>query len=159
MLIFSKKSADNLVLINLLNQVWKLKYSYIDIYPRLSRSIKDEYTNVLLIALATASLKHADMVARAFVLLEEDPSSDRQTNEATPNLIEFFREQMGKEQLAMKLDQQIAGLVKDENLQFEFSCMAEEECTLARMVKIIISNLNRGVDKNEFVLSLAPAVG
>jgi rubrerythrin len=159
MLVFSKKTTDYLELINLLNQVWKLENSFIDNYPRLARSIRDQYTIALLSLLATASAKHADILVRAFAILEEKPNSDCKIGEETPNLIEFLIRQMEKERLAMKLNQQISGLVEDETLKIEFSRMADEEYTHIKMVKTIIYNLNCGVDKNELDLSLAPAIG
>ena len=159
MLMFSKKTTDTLVLVNLLNQILKLEYALIETYPSLARSIKDEYTSAILTSLAIASVKHVDIVTEAFETLEETPQSHLVNMEETPNLIEFFTQQLDKEKLAMKLLQQCAGLIREETLQFEFSCMAEEEYTHIKIVKMIIFNLKHSSDKPELSLSWVPING
>jgi bacterioferritin len=145
----SNKISGDPALIELLNQILKLEYSFIVNYPRLGRMIKDTSTRILVNSLGLASIRHADVVADASHRLGGNPISHFESIPDNPDLVDLFTQQLDKENLALSLHQQCAELTKDEELKLELFGIADEEKAHIKTTEKIIFNLKQGAKDQE----------
>jgi rubrerythrin len=132
---------DSSQMLELLNKILKLEYSLIVYYPRIASSIRDEQARQKALQLGSASVKHADTVAKAIFKLGGSPqwSFDPFPDEA--DIIKIFRQQLEKEKLAYELHQQSSSLAPDATLRETFSKLAKEEQDHILTVQSILARL------------------
>jgi len=135
------KVSSQTQLLDLLNQTLELEYSLIIFYPRIANIIKDQETKKLALSLGAASVGHADTVAKAITKLGGNPHWSFAPFPTGVNLRKIFQEQLEKEKLALKLHQQITGLVTDYTLRDNFARLSKEEESHIRTVENILNRL------------------
>jgi hypothetical protein len=150
-MVFTRKAVDNSNLIVLLDQLLKLEYSFVIVCPRSARLIKDNDTRILVGSVGMASVRHADIVAAASTKFGGNPIWQSEDALDGPDLIEMFRGQLDKAKEAFQLHQQCLRLIRDENFEFEFSNMAEEEQTKIKTLQKVITNLERGAEHQDLM--------
>ncbi|HXY74299.1 MAG TPA: ferritin-like domain-containing protein [Dehalococcoidales bacterium] len=144
MITLTKKKlvSNQTILLELLNQTLELEYSLIIFYPRIANIIRDQETKKLALSLGTASVGHADTVAKAITKLGGNPHWSFASFPTGVNLRKIFQEQLEKEKLALRLHQQITGLVTDYTLRDNFARLAREEESHIRTVENILTRLD-----------------
>ena len=122
-----KKTTTDLRLLDILNQTLKLEYTLIIHYPRIASAIQDTEAKELAQSLGTASIVHFDTVTNAIKKLGGTPHWSFEPFPNELDLIKIFQIQLEKENLALKLHQQIAGMITDFSLRDKFSELSREE--------------------------------
>lgn len=136
-----KQATGSSKLLDLLNQTLELEYTLIIYYPRIASAIQDEETKKLAQSLGTASIDHADIVSNAITKLGGIP---HWSFGAFPDEMDFnkiFQNQLEKEKLALKLHNQIVGLITDYSIRNKFAEMAKEEEHHIKTVEKILERL------------------
>ena len=129
-------------LLDLLNQTLELEYTLIIHYPRIASAIQDSETKQLAQSLGTASVEHADTVAHAITKLGGTPRWSFGSFPAERDLKKIFQAQLEKEKLALKLHQQIVGLITDSSMRDKFIGMTKEEESHIKTVEKILARLS-----------------
>jgi len=142
----AKKSSENLTTISLLNQILQLEYSLIVHYPRLASAIRDEAVRKLALGLGSASVDHANIVAKAITKLGGKPVWSFGAFPHGKDTSEIFKIQLEKEKLALKLHQQSAELIMNASLKDDFNKLAKEEESHIKTVENILSKLGKSSD-------------
>ena len=142
--------------LELLNQVLKLEYSMIVHYPRLASAIEDVEIRKLALQLGSASVHHADTVAKAISRLGGTPRWSFEPFPEEPDIIEIFRVQLEKEQTAERLHHQCVALVDDPSLSQRLKEIAEEEHFHVRIVNDILAKLFRREQEGRPVQQVRP---
>ena len=126
----------------MLNQTLELEYTLIIYYPRIASAIQDQETKQLAQSLGTASIGHADMVANAIIKLGGIPRWSFGSFPIEMDLKRIFRMQLEKEKLALKLHQQIIGMITDFSIRDEFIGLPKEEELHIKIVEKILTRLS-----------------
>ena len=129
-------------LLGLLNQTLELEYTLIIHYPRIASAIRDQETKQLAQSLGTASIAHADTVARAITKLGGNPHWSFGSFPAEMDLKKIFEGQLEKEKLALKLHQQIVGMLTDYSIRNDFIGLPKEEESHIKTVEKILTRLS-----------------
>jgi bacterioferritin len=129
-------------LLRLLNQTLELEYTLIIHYPRIASAIQDQETKQLAQSLGTASIAHADTVAKAITKLGGNPHWSFGSFPAEMDLKKIFEGQLEKEKLALKLHQQIVGMLTDYSIRNDFIELPKEEESHIRTVEEILTRLS-----------------
>lgn len=133
--------GTSIQLIKLLNTALKIEYSLIVHYPRLASDIKDDETRKLVLELGTASVSHADIVARAITKLGGNPVWTFAPPPDNPDIVHIFQNQLKKEEEVYKLHHEAAGLISPGTLAAAFESIAADEKRHIEMVKRILQKL------------------
>jgi bacterioferritin len=136
------KLAPNRELLDVLNQTLELEYTLIIHYPRIAEAIRDQETKQLAQSLGTASIGHADTVAKAITRLGGTPHWSFGSFPIEMNLTKIFEVQLEKEKLALKLHQQIVGMITDYSIRNDFIRLPKEEESHIKTVEKILTRLN-----------------
>ena len=136
------KLAPNRQLLDVLNQTLELEYTLIIHYPRIAEAIRDYETKQLAQSLGTASIGHADTVAKAITRLGGTPHWSFGSFPTEMNLTKIFEGQLEKEKLALKLHQQIVGMITDYSIRNDFIRLPKEEESHIKTVEKILTRLN-----------------
>jgi bacterioferritin len=137
-----KKLTGSPELLELLNQTLELEYTLIIYYPRIASAIQDKETKQLAQSLGTASIGHADTVAHAITKLGGTPHWSFGTFPAEMDLKKIFKAQLEKEKLALKLHQQVVGMITDFSIRDEFIGLPKEEELHIKTVEKILARLS-----------------
>jgi bacterioferritin (cytochrome b1) len=137
-----KKVTGSSELLDLLNQTLELEYTLIIYYPRIASAIQDPEAKQLAQSLGTASIGHADTVANAITKLGGTPHWSFGAFPNERDLKKIFLDQLEKEKLALKLHQQIVGMITDYSIRGKFSELAKEEESHIRTVEKILTKLS-----------------
>ena len=129
-------------LIKLLNTALKIEYSLIVHYPRLASEIQDDETRKLALELGTASVAHADIVARAITKLGGKPVWAFTPLPDNQNIVNIFQDQLKKQEESYKLHLEAAGLISPDTLAAAFESLAADEKRHIEMVKRILQKLS-----------------
>ena len=138
-----RPSNQNPTAVELLNQALELEYTLIIHYPMLAGAIQDEETRGLVLKLGTDSVHHADVVASAITRLGGVPRWQVEPFPADDDLINVFKQQLQKEQLALALHRQNAALAQDKALKDSFAGLQKDEQTHIQLVETILERLAR----------------
>ena len=138
----NKKATGSSELLELMNQTLELEYTLIIHYPRIASIIRDPETKQLAQSLGTASIGHADTVAHAIAKLGGSPRWSFGSFPAEMDLKKIFEGQLEKEKLALKMHQQIIGMITDIPLRDEFVKLPKEEELHIKTVEKIITRLS-----------------
>jgi len=130
-------------LLELLNQILKLEYSLIIHYPRLASAIKDESARKRALQLGSASVHHADTVAKAISKLGGKPYWSFEPFPEESDMLKIFQRQLEKEKLALQLHRQSAYLMMDALLRDKVDQLAKEEESHIQTVEYILSRLTQ----------------
>src|SRR3989304_9998521 len=103
--------------------------------------VHDKKTKALGNALGSASVRHADVVARAIMRLGGTPSWTFEPFSFDDSLAGIFQRQLEKEETARRLHRETAVLAPDPSLRTEFEQLAREEESHIRTVKEILKRL------------------
>ena len=136
-----KKMTASPELLDLLNQTLELEYTLIIHYPRIASAIRDNETKQLAQSLGAASIGHADTVAHTITKLSGIPHWSFGSFPAEMDLKKIFQGQLEKEKLALKLHNQIVGLITDSSTRDEFIGLAKEEELHIKTVEQILARL------------------
>lgn len=131
-------------MIELLNRILRLEYSLIIHYPRLAATISNKEARHGALELGTASVRHADTVAKAITGLGGVPDWSFEPFPDDPDPLEIFQGQLEKERLASELHRQSADLAPDTSLRNKFLKLAKEEQSHVHAVERILSILRQG---------------
>ena len=126
----------------MLNQTLELEYTLIIHYPRIASAIRDPETKQLAQSLGTASIGHANTVAKAITRLGGTPHWSFGAFPAEMDLKKIFDGQLEKEKLALKLHQQIVGMITDYSIRNDFIELPKEEESHIRTVEKILTRLS-----------------
>ena len=137
-----KKLTGSPELLELLNQTLELEYTLIIYYPRIASAIQDKETKQLAQSLGTASIGHADTVAHAITKLGGTPHWSFGSFPAEMDLKKIFKAQLEKEKLALKLHQQVVGMITDFSIRDEFIGLPKEEELHIKTVEKILARLS-----------------
>ena len=137
-----KKVIGSPELLGLLNQTLELEYTLIIHYPRIASAIRDQETKQLAQSLGTASIAHADTVAKAITRLGEVPHWSFGSFPTEMDLKKIFEGQLEKEKLALKLHQQIVGMITDYSIRNDFIELPKEEESHIKTVEQILTRLS-----------------
>ena len=137
-----KKVTGSPELLDLLDQALELEYTLIIYYPRIASAIPDQETKQLAQSLGTASVGHADTVANAITKLGGTPHWSFESFPAEMDLKKIFQAQLEKEKLALKLHQQIVGLITDSSIRDDFIGLPKEEELHIKIVEKILMRLS-----------------
>lgn len=137
-----KKAITDSKLLDVLNQTLELEYTLIIHYPRIASAIQDAETKQLAQSLGTASIAHFDTVTNAITQLGGVPRWSFESFPHELDLKKIFQIQLEKEKLALKLHQQIAGMITDLSLRDKFSTLSKEEGLHIQTVEKILSRLD-----------------
>jgi len=137
-----KKLTGSPELLELLNQTLELEYTLIIYYPRIASAIQDKETKQLAQSLGTASIGHADTVAHAVTKLGGTPHWSFGSFPAEMDLKKIFKAQLEKEKLALKLHQQVVGMITDFSIRDEFIGLPKEEELHIKTVEKILARLS-----------------
>jgi len=129
-------------LLGLLNQTLELEYTLIIHYPRIASAIRDQETKQLAQSLGTASIGHADTVAKAITRLGGTPHWSFGSFPTEMDLKKIFEGQLEKEKLALKLHQQIVGMITDYSIRNDFIKLPKEEESHIKTVEKILTRLS-----------------
>jgi bacterioferritin (cytochrome b1) len=111
-------------------------------YPRIANAIRNQETKQLAQSLGTASIGHADTVARAITKLGGNPHWSFGSFPIEMDLKKIFEGQLEKEKLALKLHQQIVGMITDYSIRNDFVGLPKEEESHIKTVEKIIAGLS-----------------
>jgi bacterioferritin (cytochrome b1) len=136
-----KQATGSSELLDLLNQTLELEYSLIIYYPRIASAIKDAETKKLAQSLGTASVNHADIVSNAITGLGGTPHWSFGAPPGEMDFNKIFQTQLEKERLALKLHNQIVGLITDYSTRNKFIEMAREKELHIKTVEKILERL------------------
>jgi bacterioferritin len=137
-----KKVIGSPELLGLLNQTLELEYTLIIHYPRIASAIRDQETKQLAQSLGTASIGHADTVAKAITRLGGTPHWSFGYFPTEMDLKKIFEGQLEKEKLALKLHQQIVGMITDYSIRNDFIELPKEEESHIKTVEQILTRLS-----------------
>ena len=137
-----KKVIGSPELLGLLNQTLELEYTLIIHYPRIASAIRDQETKQLAQSLGTASIGHADTVAKAITRLGGTPHWSFGSFPTEMDLKKIFEGQLEKEKLALKLHQQIVGMITDYSIRNDFIKLPKEEESHIKTVEEILTRLS-----------------
>ena len=137
-----KKVIGSPELLGLLNQTLELEYTLIIHYPRIASAIRDQETKQLAQSLGTASIAHADTVAKAITRLGGTPHWSFGSFPTEMDLKKIFEGQLEKEKLALKLHQQIVGMITDYSIRNDFIKLPKEEESHIKTVEEILTRLS-----------------
>jgi bacterioferritin len=137
-----KKMTGSPELLDLLNQTLELEYTLIIHYPRIASAIQDYETKQLAQSLGIASIGHADTVAHAITKLGGTPHWSFGSFPAEMDLKKIFQAQLEKEKLALKLHQQMVGLITDSSMRDKFIGLAKDEESHIKTVGEILARLS-----------------
>ena len=111
-------------------------------YPHIASAIRDLEIKQLAVSLGTASIGHADIVAHAITKLGGTPHWSFGTFPAEMDLKKIFKAQLEKEKLALKLHQQVVGMITDFSIRDEFIGLPKEEELHIKTVEKILARLS-----------------
>jgi bacterioferritin len=137
-----KKMTGSPELLDLLNQTLELEYTLIIHYPRIASAIQDYETKQLAQSFGIASIGHADTVAHAIIKLGGTPHWSFGSFPAEMDLKKIFQAQLEKEKLALKLHQQMVGLIADSSMRDKFIGLAKDEESHIKTVGEILARLS-----------------
>ena len=137
-----EKVTGSSELLGLLNQTLELEYTLIIHYPRIASAIRDQETKQLAQSLGTASIGHADTVAKAITRLGGTPHWSFGSFPTEMDLKKIFEGQLEKEKLALKLHQQIVGMITDYSIRNDFIELPKEEESHIKTVEQILTRLS-----------------
>jgi bacterioferritin len=127
--------------VDTLNQALKLEYSLVINYPRLASAIRDNEARRMTLMLGSASIHHADTVADAITVMGGTPNWSFEPLPSEKNIVDIFKIQLEKEELALQLHKQSVNLVNNDSLKDKFCKLADEEKEHIELVNRIISRL------------------
>ena len=127
--------------LDLLNRSLQLEYSLIVHYPRIASAIEDEKVRELTLALGSASIKHANVIADVISKLGGNPQWSIESFPEQMGIIDIFQQQLEKEKLALQLHQQSARSVPDAMLSDKFNKLARDEEAHIQVVEKILAGL------------------
>jgi rubrerythrin len=142
-----RNDSATTVLVELLNRILRLEYSLIVYYPRIAASIRNVQARQEALQLGSASVQHADTVARAITQLGGSPEWSFDPFPDENDLVKTFQRQLEKEKLAYELHSQCANQAPNAELHRTFSKLAEEEQYHMRTVEKILEKLNQPTAK------------
>ncbi|MFC1954780.1 ferritin-like domain-containing protein [Chloroflexota bacterium] len=136
------KANENLQkTIDLMNLTLGVEYSCIVHFPRLSSIVKDEEIQDLIAELGEDSTRHASIVAEAISELGGNPAWAIEPFPDDTEIIDIFRMQLEKEELAFRLHSQNAKSQVDSSIQSKLEDIAKDEAKHIQIVKRILSKL------------------
>ncbi|MFC2056079.1 ferritin-like domain-containing protein [Chloroflexota bacterium] len=136
------RANENLLkTIELMNLTLGVEYSCIAHFPYISRMTKDEEIRNLIIELGEDSARHANTVTEAVSELGGNPEWSIEPFPEDTNLVELFRLQLEKEELALKLHSQNAKSQVDGSIKSKLEGIANDEAKHIEIVKSILSKL------------------
>jgi len=127
--------------IELMNLTLGVEYSCIVHFPRLSSIIKDEEIQNLITELGEDSTKHANIVAEAISELGGHPVWAIEPFPDDKDIVDLFRMQLEKEELALQLHSQNAKSQVDSSIKSKLEGIAKDEEKHIEIVKYILSKL------------------
>ena len=133
--------AENQEVINLLNVVLKLEYTIIIHLPRVSGAFHDREIRDKVLHLSSASVKHADEVARAIESLGGKAEWEFNPFPDDGDLVKLFEMQVAKEEEAHRLHLECARMAPGQVLKERFRRMARDEEWHAGTAREILSYL------------------
>jgi rubrerythrin len=136
-----RSAKETTLILELLNKILKLEYSLIIYYPRIAAFIKDEQVRQEALQLGSASVLHADTVAKAIAKLGGTPQWAFEPFPDEADLRKIFMDQLEKEKLAYELHRQSSELAPDASFRDTFSKLAREEQAHIQTVKNILAKL------------------
>ena len=126
----------------LLNTILDLEYTIVVYYPRLSRMVSDREVRDMVNKLGVASVRHADVVARAITRFKGKPVWALEPFALDDGLSAIFQRQLEKEETARRLHLHIAALMRDDRSRTEFESISREEESHIAIVKDILKRLS-----------------
>lgn len=143
-LVMSKNKSnvkDSSLMLELLNKILGLEYSLIIYYPRIASMIRDESARQEALQLGSASVQHADTVAKAIAKLGGTPQWSFEPFPDEADMRKIFEKQLEKERLAYELHRQSSNLAPDTTLRDTFTKLAKEEQAHIQTVQSILARL------------------
>jgi rubrerythrin len=144
-LLVSKKPRhenNSTQILELLNKILRLEYSLIVYYPRIAAAIRDPQVRQEVLQLGSASVPHADTVARIITKLGGTPEWAFDPFPDTDDLVRTFERQLEKEKIAYDLHLQSSRLAPDPEMRDSFARLAKEEQSHIRTVLNILTRLS-----------------
>lgn len=133
----------NAKIIDFFNDILRLEYSLIVQYPRLASRIKDNEIKKLAQELGIASVEHADTIANIIKQLGGKASWSFEPLPQEDDLVKIFQLQLGKEEKALQMHQQAAGMVGDFQLKDQMAQLASDEKYHIKIAEKIIAGLEK----------------
>ena len=134
-------NEDLLRTIELMNLTLGVEYSCIVHFPRLSIITKDEEIQNLITELGEDSVRHANIVAEAISELGGNPTWAIEPFPDDTDIVDIFRLQLEKEELALRLHSQNAKSQVDSSIKSKLEDIAKNEAKHIKIVKHILSKL------------------
>jgi len=124
-----------------MNLTLGIEYSCIVHFPRLSSITKDEEIQNLITELGADSTRHANTVAEVISELGGNPVWAIEPFPDDTDIIDIFRMQLEKEELALRLHSQNANSQVDNSIKSKLEDIAKDEVKHIAIVKHIQSKL------------------
>ena len=138
----STQEFEPMEILRLLNQSLEVEYSFIVNYPRLASMIKNTGAKNMMIKLGEDSMHHADVVAGIITELGGTPNWNFQMMDSIEDLPAILKQQLEKEELAVKLHERTAAMAPGQELRKRLAELGDTEHHHIRAVQKIIADIS-----------------
>ena len=145
MIVESTKEVHIDKVVELLNQALQVQYSMIIHYPQISKSVSDGDISRYTLMLFDDSTKHANTIVDIINQLGGKVQWSFEDLPKNMDMKELFEMQLKREEQVLRLYQQSASLIPEDNLKWQLNYLVKGKTRQIRIIQRIISMLQNSI--------------